>query len=202
MACTVRNVSNAFTGEAVVPASGPAAALSVFLRALPEEVDLNRLTVEAGGEACRLTYIGEPGRDNVSQVNAVLPERIRTGLVPVEVKWLGEPLCETAWVRVVPPGPAVPRLSLLTDGINLLSGNRIVTRCIKVTMFDVTHPEEFHAAIDGVPGLDIDAFCADPIAQRFEFNFRIPAEMAPGPHLVHLTIGRRRLAPVPIEVVG
>ena len=200
-AAVIRNICNAYTGEAVVPASGPAAAISVYLRRFPEECDLNRLTLHADGMPCRLTYLGEPGRDVVSQVNGVLPEGIRTGLVPVELKWMGEPVCETGWIRVVPPGPAVPRISMITDGINLLSGTRIVTRCVKVTMFDVTQPELFRAAIDGDPGLDTDAFCVDPIAQRFEFNFRIPPRVPPGPHHIQIAIGRRQFAPQPVEVV-
>jgi SAM-dependent methyltransferase len=196
----VRNISNAFTGEAVVPSSGPAAALSIYVRRLSTDVDLNRLAAEADARPCRLTYIGEPGADGATQVNAVLPEGIRTGLVPVQMKWLGEPVCPPAWMRVMPPGPAVPRIASITDGINLLSGTRIVTRSVKVTMFDVTHPEDFRATVDGEPGAEIDAFCADPIAQRFEFNFRIPERVPPGPHHVTIAIGKREFPAAPILV--
>jgi SAM-dependent methyltransferase len=197
---TVRNISNAYTGEAVIPSSGPAAALSIFVRRLSTDLDLNRLGVEADGLSCRLTYIGEPGADGATQVNAALPEGIRTGLVPVEVRWLGEAVCPPAWVRLIPPGATVPRIASITDGINLLSGSRIVTRSVKVTMFNVMHPEQFRATIDGVPGSDVDAFCADPIAQRFEFNFRIPDRMPPGPHSVTIAVGKREFPPAPILV--
>jgi SAM-dependent methyltransferase len=196
----IRNISNALTGEAVAPAAGPMAALSVWVENLPPDCDLIGTTITAAGLPCRLTYIGEPEPDGVSQVNAFLPEGLRTGLVPVEVVWNGKPVCDAAWVRIMPSGPAVPRITTVTDGVNLLSGNRIVTGSVKVTMIEVTHPEEFRASVDGLDALEIDSFCADPIGQRFEFNFRLPLAIGAGPHQVQISLGHRALAPLPIEV--
>jgi SAM-dependent methyltransferase len=196
----IRNISNALTGEAVAPASGPMAALSVWVENLPPGFDLIGATVTAAGLPCRLTYIGEPEADGVSQVNAFLPEGLRTGLVPVEIVWNGKPVCDAAWVRIMPSGPAVPRITTVTDGVNLLSGNRIVTGSVKVTMIEVTHPEEFRARVDGLDALEIDSFCADPIGQRFEFNFRLPESIGAGPHQVQISLGHRALAPLAIEV--
>jgi SAM-dependent methyltransferase len=196
----IRNISNALTGEAVAPAAGPMAALSVWVENLPPDFDLIGGTVTAAGLPCRLTYIGEPEADGVSQVNAFLPEGLRTGLVPVEIVWNGKPVCDAAWVRIMPSGPAVPRITTVTDGVNLLSGNRIVTGSVKVTMIEVTRPDEFRATVDGLDALEIDSFCADPIGQRFEFNFRLPQSIGSGPHQVRISLGHRALAPLPIEV--
>jgi hypothetical protein len=196
----IRNITNALTGEAVAPASGALAALSLWVERLPDECGLNHLAILADGRACRSTYIGEPEKDGVAQVNATLPEGLRTGMVPVEVHWLGQPVCEPAWVRIMPAGPSVPRISTVTDGINLLSGTRIVTRSVKVTMLEVSDPAPFRATVDGADVLDIDSFCADPVTQRYEFNFRLPDSIRAGAHEVQVQLGRRMFAPLPIEV--
>jgi SAM-dependent methyltransferase len=198
--CHIRNISNAHTGERVAPSSGPLAALSLWIENLPEECDLNNMAVTADGLACRLTYIGEPEHDGISQVNVTLPEGLRTGMAPVEVTWLGQSISTPGWVRIMPPGPSVPRIATITDGVNLLSGTRIVTRSVKVNMLELTRPEEFRATVDGFDVLDIDSFCADPVSQRYEFNFRLPDRIANGPHEVLVTLGKRTFPPLAIEV--
>ncbi|HMC59997.1 MAG TPA: methyltransferase domain-containing protein, partial [Candidatus Solibacter sp.] len=196
----LRNISNAFTGESVAPASGPLAALSLWIEDFPDECDLNNTVVTADGLACRLSYIGVPEHDGVSQVNVALPEGLRTGMVPVEVIWLGQPVCATGWVRIMPQGPAVPRITTVTDGINLLSGTRIVTGSVKVTMLEVTRPEEFRATVDGNDVLDTESFCADPVSRRHEFNFRLTERIGKGPHEVTVHLGKRVFPPLAIEV--
>ncbi len=196
----IRNISNALTGEAVAPLSGPLAALSLWIENLPDECDLNNTVVTADGLECRLSYIGEPEHDGVAQVNVTLPPGLRTGMVRVDVAWLGQPVGAPAWVRIMPAGPLVPRITTITDGINLLSGTRIVTRSVKVTMLEVTAPEEFRATVDGFGVLETDSFCADPTSQRFEFNFRLPDRISNGPHDILVTMGKRTFPPLAIEV--
>jgi hypothetical protein len=197
----IRNISNALTGEAVAPASGAMAALSLWIENLPAGCDLNHLTVTADGSPCRGIYIGEPAADGVSQVNVALPERIRTGLVPVEVRWLRQPLCALAWVRLMPPGPLVPRIAAVTDGINLVSGDRIVSRIVKVGMTEVADPSQFRVTVGGLETAPADFFCTDPLWSRYEFNFRLPERIGRGWHEVRIELGKRVFAPVPIEVV-
>ncbi len=196
----IRSISNALTGEAVAPAAGPMAAVSLWVEGLPGDCSLTDTGITADGLPCRLTYIGEPEADGVAQVNAFLPEGLRTGLVPIALAWRGQPLCPPAWVRIMPAGPAVPRITTVTDGVNLLSGNRIVTGSVKVTMIEVTNPDQFRATVDGEDAVEIDSFCADPIGQRYEFNFRLPESIRSGPHEVRIALGHRALAPLPIEV--
>jgi len=197
----VRNVSNALTGEAVAPASGPLAALSLWVHNLPADCDLLNTKVLADGGECRLAYIGPVAKDGITQVNAQLPEGIRTGMAPVEVFWEEQPLCAPAWVRIAPAGPSVPRVTTITDGVNLVSGARIVSRCVKVTMTDVRDAGAFRATVDGYDALDIASFCADPLTLRHEFNFKLPARIGAGKHEVVVALGKRTFAPLPIEVV-
>jgi SAM-dependent methyltransferase len=199
-AARIRNIGNARSGEAVAPASGLFASLAVFVRHLPDECDINHLTLTADGKTCRLTYLGEPESDGATQVNGTLPEGLRTGIVPIELQWLGQPVCAPGWMRIILPGPPTPRIMELTDAINLLSGNRIVTGLVKVTMREVTHPEEFRATVSGRESALPEFFCVDPILQKFEFNFRLPEGLAKGAHEVRTRLGRREFAPLPIEV--
>jgi SAM-dependent methyltransferase len=197
----IRRISNALTGEAVAPATGPMAAISVRIEDMPADCDLNSVAITADGRQCRLTYIGEREPDGASQVNAALPEGIRTGLVLIEVTWMGRPLCRPGWVRIIPAGPAVPRIHSVTDGVNLLSGTRIASRVVKVTMLDVLHADQFRASLDGVDIPGTESFCVDPIFQHYEFNVLLPERVATGPHQVEITLGKRAFAPVPVEVV-
>jgi len=193
-------IGNALTGESVAPAAGIMAAISVWGQNLPEDADLESLTVLVEGRKCRLSYIGPPEPDGVSYVNAILPEGLRTGLVPVEVWWEGKLLFPPGWVRIMPPGPLVPRVLSVNDGINLLLGNRVLTRTVKVTMLEVAHAGQFHAAVDGHDAGSVDRFCTDVLSQRWEFNFHLPEAVGPGVHQVEIALGRRAFAPVPIEV--
>ena len=178
-----------------------ACTISVRMVGLPVDCDLNHLAIAGDGRACRVTYIGEREADGVTQVNAALPEGIRTGLVPIEVNWLGRPLGAPAWVRIIPAGPAVPRVHSVTDGINILSGTRIASRVVKVTMLDVIQADQFHAALDGLEISGTESFCVDPTFQHYEFNVSLPESVTPGPHVVEIALGKRVFAPVPIEVV-
>ncbi|MEI9973408.1 MAG: methyltransferase domain-containing protein [Ignavibacteriota bacterium] len=200
LTAVIRSLSNAHTGEAVAPASGPMAALSLWVKGLPDECDLNHLTVTVDGRPGRPEYIGVPANDGVQQVNVRLPDEVRTGVVPVEMAWLGRRIAAPAWVRIIPPGPAVARLESVTDGVNLLLHQRTESGSLKVTMMEVPHAEQFHATVDGQPVRETDSFCTDPILRRYEFNFRMPEGLGKGGHVLQLKMGKRTFPPMGIEV--
>ena len=199
-AASIRSLSNALTGEAVAPANGPMAALSLWIRQLPDECDLNHMTVTVDGLLARPEYIGVPANDGVQQVNVRLPDGVRTGIVQVEAAWLGQPICPPAWVRIIPPGPAVARLTTVTDGVNLLLDHRTESGSIKVTMVEVPSAGQFRATVDGMAVLETDSFCADPMVRRYEFNFRLPQGVGPGAHQLRIGMGKHDFPPLTIEV--
>jgi hypothetical protein len=88
----------------------------------------------------------------------------------------------------------------VSDGVNLLSGLRIVSGTIKVTIEEAGEPETFQAWIDSQPVQSIDVFCADPLPPRYEINFHVPEQCPAGSHLLHMQLGGRKLAPVGVEV--
>jgi len=197
----IRRITNAQNSEPVAPARGRFAALSLWVENLPEDCDLINFEVYVGGGRGRLTYIGPREYDGMAQVNLRLPFDIGTGLQPVTLAWRGEPIGEPSKVRIVPQPALVPRVLALSDGINLLSGPRIETRSVKVTLEEVLEPEQFSATVDGYPVMDIDYFCTDPLPPRFEVNFKLPEEVGPGGHALQMRLGKRAVAPIGIHVV-
>jgi hypothetical protein len=100
----------------------------------------------------------------------------------------------------MPAGPSVPRVTGITDGVNLLSGTRIVSGTVKVTAEEVARAADFHATVDSL-STTAEAFCTDPVGLRWEFNFNLPATIGRGPHHVAISLGRRAFPPIPIEVL-
>ncbi len=198
-ATRIQRITNAHSSERVAPNRGRFAALSIWAENLPADLDLSDLAILVGGAPARVTYIGPRDNCGVQQINAVLNETDATGMMPVELRWFGKALCDPGTLRVIPAGPSVPRIVSVSDGINLMSGARIETGLVKVTLEDVAKPEEFAAAVGGRAVEGTDAFCTDALPSKYEINFRLPAGLPPGPHVLEMRLGRRRFAPVAIE---
>jgi SAM-dependent methyltransferase len=196
----IRNIVNAHSGEPVVPASGRFACMSIWVERAPVECDLNQINIEMEGEQAAPIYIGPPVFDGLCQVNALMPANVRTGLVPVDMLWFGRPIAETAWLRVTPAGPAVPRLTSLSDGVNLLSGASISSRSVKLSMEELAAPERLEVRVDGLKIPDLDLFRTDPVNDRFEVNFQLPDTIPAGCRQVELRLGARVFPPAVIDV--
>jgi hypothetical protein len=179
---------------------GHYACVSVWIEDLPETCDLNDLEASVDGRPARPFYVGPFEVDGSQQLIIAVPEASRTGLLPVEVRWLDRPLIETVWQRVVPPGPSVPRLISVTDGVELLSA-RIVSNTVKLMLEELDEPEKLAARIDDDAASEIQYLCVDPVPPRYEVNVHLPERVASGLHQLWVEIGNRRLAPIPIEVV-
>lgn len=196
----VQGISNSFNSEPAVPARGRFACPCLWISGLEEDWDLNNLQVEFEGVRSDPSYLGPLETGGLQQLNVLFPPGIRTGMVPLRVLSSGDPVSAPAAVRVIPPGPLVPRVISVTDGVDLLAATRIGSGYIKVILEEISSADGFQAAIEGRAVESIDAFCTDPLAPRFEVNFGIPAGVAPGPHLLEMSYGQRRFAPIPIEV--
>jgi ubiquinone/menaquinone biosynthesis C-methylase UbiE len=199
-AVRIRRITNANSSEPVAPSRGRFASISIWVEGLPEDAGLHHLQVTVGESFGTVCYIGPADRAGLQQINVILPELEATGLLPVEVLWLGKRIAPPATLRVIPPGPSVPRIRMLTDGVNLVADHRIETRHIKLVLEEIQHPHEVQVLVDGLRVSDLEYFCTDPRPQRFEMNCRLPEEIAPGTRYLELHIGRRKLPPVAIEV--
>lgn len=202
----LNGVGNTYTSDLVVPVSGRFASASLWLEDLTEDADINNLEVEfagaAGGRREKPCYIGRHTWTGPTQVNVFLPRGIPTGLIPVRLWILGEPVCKFAHLRVIPAPPRVPRLLSVRDGINLLSGTRIETHSLKIEAEELGADPAFAMEIDGIPLDGLEVFCVDPLPERYMANAKVPAAVEPGLHQLTVTAGGRRFAPVPIEIAA
>jgi SAM-dependent methyltransferase len=200
--CRIQSVANAFSSERAIPASGRLACAALTVENLPDEArDMNVLTAHIGGLPGVICYIGPRGLNHLTHLNVFLPKGVGTGLLPVRLDYRGERLCPDTWLRVIPAGPPVPYLTAISDGVNLLSAQRIESGTMKVTIEEVQSIEGFRAVIDDVPVEGIETFRTDPLAERYEVNFRVPAGIGSGGHVLDVWLGNRRITQMGIEVV-
>ncbi|WP_051670418.1 methyltransferase domain-containing protein [Bryobacter aggregatus] len=198
-AIRIRRITNSESSEPVAPNRGRYAALSLWVEHLPADADLLRLTLAVGGERARLTYLSPPEMDGLVQLNAVLPAGLSTGLQPLQLRIDGELKAESSF-RIIPAPPAVPRLVEAVDGMDYLSGQRIISGCVKLFVEELLEPESLVATIDGEPAYEYSILCTDPLPPRHEINFRIAAEAGVGSKILRLEAGRRLIGLVPIEI--
>jgi len=200
-ACRIRAVSNAFSSEQAVPSGGRLACVAASVENLPASCDLNSLAAFVDGEPGRVAYIGARGLNGFSQVNIFLPKGVRTGLLPLRFEWHGEQLAPDKHVRVIRPGPSVPRLTALTDAVNLMSATRIESGLVKASIEEVDAIGGFSATVEGVNVGNVETFRADPLTERWEVNFEVPRSVGAGGRVLEIRLGQRVLARMGIEVV-
>lgn len=196
----IQKITNACSSEPVVPTRGRYAFVAVFAEGLPADSDLNTLGLTVAGVPARLLFLGPSQNDGQQQLNAQLPANLEPGLAPIQLLYRGEPVAPAGVLRVIPPGPMVPRVVSISDGVELLLTNRIVSRTIRVALEEVADLSAFRASIDGRPIEKVEWLLTDPMPPRFDINLYLPEWVANGSHTLELAIGGRRLAPVPIEV--
>lgn len=199
--CRIRSISNAFSSEQAVPSSGRLACAALSIENLPAECDLNSLSVLIDDVPGNICFVGPRAGNDLSQVNVFLPAGIRTGMTPVRVEWHERPLCADHYMRIIAPGPSVPRLTALSDGVNLLSSQHIESGLMKATIEEVDDISTFRAVIDGVAATEIETFRTDPLCERWEVNFSLPSRTKPGGHVLDVFLGKRLLTRTGIVVV-
>jgi SAM-dependent methyltransferase len=189
----IHKITNAYSFEPVAPCRGRFAVISIRAENLLAVADLNHLRVTIGNSLGTITAIGAADRSGWQRIRVDLPELEATGLLPVQLFWLDRPLSEPATLRVIPPGPSIPRI--------VAAPQRVENRRVMLTLEEISRPFDIEVWMGGHPVEDVEKICTDPRPQRYELNFRLPEEIGPGLHHIKLNIGRRKLPPVPVEVV-
>ena len=201
----IRRIICARDSVPVVPASGRWAFASLWIEGLPADSDLN--TLEATVAHARATpeslgpFLGPPESAGLQRFNIQLPEGIEAGLQPLELLYRGEPIAPPAFVRVIPPGPMVPRLVWLSDAVDRLSAMRIASGTVKAAFEEIPDATQLRATLDGQPVQEFESRCVDPVPPLFEVVFRLPDGIGPGVHRLELGVGSRQFPAVTIEVV-
>ena len=205
-AARIVQVTNTMTGDAVVPHSGCHASASLWVIGLDDRADLNSLAVDVDGKMTAPCFIGKHVWTGPAQVNFYLPPGVRSGIVPVSLRLGGVAASNRAPMRVISPGPMVPKLLSVSDGVNLLSRRNMANRTIKVNIeeLNVSSIEsllELAAAdLDGEPIEKMAAFVVDPLTRRYELNLVVPEGIEPGPRHLNVRVGNRGFPPVPVEI--
>jgi SAM-dependent methyltransferase len=197
---SIRRITTASSSEPAIPNRGRHAAIAVWVQNLPAACDLNNIDIQIEGESAQPFVIGPPSTDGIQQINAWLPQDLRTGLLPVELRSNGQQLTPPGIVRIVPSGPPVPRIVSITDGVNLVEQNRSTSGFLKVQLEEVLAPGSVTATIDGQPVTHLGILRTDPRPPRHELNLELPQGLSPGPHTLQIHIGSRRLLPANIVV--
>lgn len=187
----IRRIQNSHSTEPGAPCRGCFASISLGVENLPAEAGLHHLRVLVGDSLGTVTHIGALKNDGLQSVKVILPDFEATGLLPVQLRWLDTPIAPPATLRVIPPGPSIPRICSVAP----LEGRRV-----RMTVEEVARPDEIEATIGGHPAMDLAFLCIDPRPQRFEVQFYVPEEVTPGPNELQVRIGRRILSPVRVEV--
>ena len=190
---TIHKITNASSFEPVAPCRGRFAAISIRAGNLPPDAGLNHLRATIGSSLGTITSISAPDRDGWQRIRVDLPELEATGLLPVQLLWLDRPLSPPATLRVIPPGPPIPRVAT--------TPRRIENRIVRLTLEEIARPWEIEIWVEGQPVEDLEKTCTDPRPQRYQVNFRLPEQVGPGLHHLKINIGHRKLPSVPIEVV-
>jgi SAM-dependent methyltransferase len=189
----IHKITNAYSFEPVAPCRGRFAVISIRAENLPADAGLNHLRVSIGNSQGTVTSIGAADRSGAQRIRVELPELEATGLLPVQLFWLDRPLSEPATLRVIPPGPSIPRI--------VAAPQRVENRRVTLTLEEIAHPFDIEVWMGGRPVEDVEKICTDPRPQRYQVNFRLPEDIGPGLHHIKLNIGRRKLPPQPVEVV-
>lgn len=190
----IRRITNASSSEPVAPCRGRFASICIRAEHLPDEAGLHHLRVTVGDSFATVTYIGPRDPSGGRQIRADLPDLEATGLLPVQLHWLDTPISAPVALRVILPGPSVPRVVSLS--------RRVTARVLKFTAEEIEHPENMDIMVGGLPVEDLSYSCTDRRARRFEVAIQIPEGIAPGKHLLELRVGKRRLPAQEIEVVA
>jgi SAM-dependent methyltransferase len=196
----IRRITNSYTGDSLIPQRGRHAAVSLWINDLPPSRDLNHLEILVDGVPGIPVYISPADPQGLQQVNAWLPEGVRTGLVPVELRADGQPLCPIALARIIPAGPLVPRIVSITDGVDLVLRNATSTGVVKVQIEEVLSPDSVTATIDNQPVAHFDIFRTDPRPPRYNLDIEMPRGLPPGHHTLDIRIGARRVLSAAIDV--
>jgi hypothetical protein len=196
----ILRVTNGRSYEPVSTNRGRHAAVLIWVGNLLEEAELNNIDVRIDGASGLPSYVSAPLFNGIHQINVWMPEGARTGLLPVELRMNGEPLCPPALARVVPSGPVVPRIVSITDAINLVAKNRCLSGVLKVQLEEVSAPESVEASLGDHPLQRLEITCIDRRAPRHEFDLRLPEGLIAGRYALRVRVGRRRLPPVDVDV--
>jgi SAM-dependent methyltransferase len=188
-------------GEPTLVAGGPLGHAAVFVRGLRMEyADLVGLSGRLGGRPASVSYIAPVLRNGARQVNLTVPPDCPEGAVVLQLLWRGYSLTEARSVLITRYRPPKPAVGSVTDGVELALSGRIRCGWAKAWVTDLTSPTALRATIGGWAVPEMQLYCEDPAAHRYQINLRLPEDLPVGPHRLEMAVGDLSLGPVDILV--
>ena len=166
-----------------------------------ESLGIGDISIQIGGRQATCTYLSPHLGRGGYQINA-FADGVEAGAAEIRLQYRGRdagPPVETQ-VRYVPP-PA-PSINSITDGINLLSSNRIETRSVKILLQDIDRPDELRIRLGGEAVEHLEYECYDRFLAQYQYSFELPEAIGSGYYPVTFEPPSLGLPEVTIEVVS
>jgi SAM-dependent methyltransferase len=164
-----------------IVAGGPEGFLSLFIRELPEYFcDVTELTVQISSSVAPTSYVSPVDRRGQRQINALVPDETPIGTTSVRLLWRNAVISAPHLVRVIRPPRPVPRILMVTDGLELSRHSVVCCGWAKIWITDLLDTNLFGVTVDGIPVPEVQFFCEDIRSRRYQINLRMPEGLPAG----------------------
>jgi SAM-dependent methyltransferase len=188
--------------QGTVIAGGPDGYISLFIRELPDEFcDVTDLTVLIGGSTAPAFYVGCADGNGQRQINAWVSDGTPVGAMPLQLLWQSRVISSSYSVLVNSPSAPSSRILVVTDGHEVGRHNIVYCGWAKVWITDLLTTESLTATVGGIPVSELDFFCEDVRARRYQINLRIPDQVPAGVTDLVLLVADAALPAVRLEIV-
>jgi SAM-dependent methyltransferase len=185
----IRKVTGADAAKCVT-AGGPSGFAEIYVAQLPPEYcDLCRLAGQIAEVPIDVVRSSPLQADGLRQIVLRVPDQVPPGRQKIHLTWNGALLTHPFPVEVEPFRRGAARVLAVTDGIDLLSRERIVSGVMKLWINNLSEPALFRARIGGVAVRQIDFHCEDPVDQRYQVSLWLPDAAQRGRHSLEVAVG-------------
>jgi SAM-dependent methyltransferase len=173
-----------------VTAGGPSGFAEIYVAQLaPEYCDLCRLAGQIADVPIDVVRSSSLQADGLRQIVLRVPDHVPKGRQDIHLTWNGALLTHPFSVDVEPFRRGAARVLAVTDGVDLLSREKIVSGVAKVWINNLSEPALFRARIGEVSIRQMDFHCEDRVDQRYQVNLRLPASIPRGRHRLEVAVG-------------
>jgi len=198
---SLNDVTAAANGERRVPTRGCDAAVSLWIDGFPADGDLAEFPVLFGDRLKTGCFVSPVSESGGCQLNAVLPDGIQPGVLPIRLSYRGTPITEAREIDVFAAPPRNPKVLRVTDRINPRAFGRIETGGIKVIIQDLDDAAQVSFMVGGREAGFVLVDCEDPITSTYIFGFPLPYKTKKGITRLTVRVADRELEPQRIEIV-
>jgi SAM-dependent methyltransferase len=185
----IRKVTGADAAKCVT-AGGPSGFAEIYVAQLPPEYcDLCRVAGQIAEVPIDVVRSSPLQADGLRQIVLRVPDQVPPGRQKIHLTWNGALLTHPFPVEVEPFRRGAARVLAVTDGIDLLSRERIVSGVMKLWINNLSEPALFRARIGGVAVRQIDFHCEDPVDQRYQVSLWLPDAAQRGRHSLEVAVG-------------